>query len=88
MKKSNKQCETDMTPMIDVVFQLIIFFIVTIKMDEKKEDIELFSDINTGHIHVGAPEELDRDIRLARTRNGAYQTYISDNADGFLDGLG
>ena len=41
MKKSNKQCETDMTPMIDVVFQLIIFFIVTIKMDEKKEDIEL-----------------------------------------------
>jgi biopolymer transport protein ExbD len=31
-----------MTPMIDVVFQMIIFFIVTIKMEEhKNEDIEL-----------------------------------------------
>ena len=35
-------CAVDMTPMIDVVFQLIIFFIVTIKMDERKnEDIRL-----------------------------------------------
>ncbi len=31
-----------MTPMIDVVFQMIIFFIVTIKMEENiNEDIEL-----------------------------------------------
>ncbi|MDP6524931.1 MAG: biopolymer transporter ExbD [Kiritimatiellia bacterium] len=32
-------CEIDMTPMIDVVFQLIIFFIVTINMEQnyKKE---------------------------------------------------
>lgn len=35
-------CELDMTPMIDVVFQMIIFFIVTIKMDETvNEEIEL-----------------------------------------------
>lgn len=35
-------CEIDMTPMIDVVFQLIIFFIVTINMEQNyKEDIEL-----------------------------------------------
>ena len=40
MKKS-EPCEIDMTPMIDVVFQLIIFFIVTIKMEEQKKDIEL-----------------------------------------------
>ncbi len=34
--------EIDMTPMIDVVFQLIIFFIVTIKMEETANpDIEL-----------------------------------------------
>ena len=42
MKKRSEGCETDMTPMIDVVFQLIIFFIVTLKMDEaKNEDIQL-----------------------------------------------
>mgnify|MGYP000894372995 FL=1 len=30
-RRSSEQCEIDMTPMIDVVFQLIIFFVVTIK---------------------------------------------------------
>ncbi|HNX33955.1 MAG TPA: biopolymer transporter ExbD [Kiritimatiellia bacterium] len=29
---STQQCDLDMTPMIDVVFQLIIFFVVTLKM--------------------------------------------------------
>ena len=33
-KGSHEGCEIDMTPMIDVVFQLIIFFIVTIKMEQ------------------------------------------------------
>jgi biopolymer transport protein ExbD len=38
----NDGCDLDMTPMIDVVFQMIIFFIVTIKMDENiNEEIEL-----------------------------------------------
>lgn len=35
-------CTIDMTPMIDVVFQLIIFFIVSIKMEQTiNEDIRL-----------------------------------------------
>jgi biopolymer transport protein ExbD len=34
--------ELDMTPMIDIVFQLIIFFIITIKLEQEYcEDIEL-----------------------------------------------
>jgi biopolymer transport protein ExbD len=41
-KRHNEGGDVDMTPMIDVVFQLIIFFIVTIKMEETaNEDIEL-----------------------------------------------
>ena len=41
-RRSTDGCELDMTPMIDVVFQMIIFFIVTIKMDENiNEKIEL-----------------------------------------------
>jgi biopolymer transport protein ExbD len=40
--RSTDQCEIDMTPMIDVVFQLIIFFVVTLKMtSDKNEDIIL-----------------------------------------------
>ncbi len=30
-KRENDDCALDMTPMIDVVFQLIIFFVVTLK---------------------------------------------------------
>ena len=40
-RSSTAGCAVDMTPMIDVVFQLIIFFIVTIKMEEDKKDIIL-----------------------------------------------
>ncbi len=41
-RAANTDGELDMTPMIDIVFQLIIFFIVTIKMEETANpDIEL-----------------------------------------------
>ena len=41
-RREAQGCPVDMTPMIDVVFQLIIFFIVTITMQqEKNEDIIL-----------------------------------------------
>jgi biopolymer transport protein ExbD len=41
-KRSSEACDIDMTPMIDVVFQMIIFFIVTMKMDENvNKDITL-----------------------------------------------
>ena len=40
-KPISEGCECDMTPMIDVVFQLIIFFIVTLKMDENDPLIKL-----------------------------------------------
>lgn len=40
---SRDEMSTDMTPMIDMVFQLMIFFIVTIKMDQDQinEEIKL-----------------------------------------------
>jgi biopolymer transport protein ExbD len=41
-KPRTDQCEMDMTPMIDVVFQLIIFFVVTLKMtSDNNKDIVL-----------------------------------------------
>ena len=36
-KRKDGGCEVDMTPMIDVVFQMIIFFIVTLQMTEAKD---------------------------------------------------
>ena len=41
-RRRTEGCEIDMTPMIDVVFQLIIFFIVTMKMEQEfNPDIKL-----------------------------------------------
>ena len=41
-KRKNEDVSLDMTPMIDVVFQLIIFFVVTLKMtDDKDTSIKL-----------------------------------------------
>jgi len=41
-KPNNEDVSLDMTPMIDVVFQLIIFFVVTLKMsDDKDKTIKL-----------------------------------------------
>lgn len=53
-RKQQPGCEVDMTPMIDVVFQLIIFFIVTITMSEAKDDtIRLEQGIYGQEIETG-----------------------------------
>ena len=45
--KHQEGCELDMTPMIDVVFQLIIFFIVTLTINkEMNKDIKLEDSVN------------------------------------------
>jgi len=41
-RKTDEECEMNMTPMIDIVFQLIIFFIVTLTMNsDYNTDIKL-----------------------------------------------
>ena len=40
--RSQEGCELNMTPMIDIVFQLIIFFVVTVALtNNRNEDIKL-----------------------------------------------
>jgi len=40
-KLNNQELSLDMTPMIDMVFQLMIFFLVTIKMDQDNINLEI-----------------------------------------------
>jgi len=78
--------EINMTPMIDVVFQLLIFFMVTLKMP--REEMMVETDLPTargpGTIKVDdvpPPEEEFEDIRLLiikDRRSGAVQRYIND----------
>ena len=49
-KKKREEVKLEMTPMIDVVFQLIIFFIVTIKMNEQINPDIILEDAPHGPI--------------------------------------
>ena len=52
-RKSMEGCDMNMTPMIDVVFQLIIFFIVTLKMTENINPDIVLEDGKHGEIITG-----------------------------------
>ena len=83
-RKGESGCALDMTPMIDVVFQLIIFFIVTMNMVKKiNEDIYL-ADGNYGEVIKDMPPatfeiEVDQHGKISYRGN-----YISKQT---LDGM-
>ena len=52
-QRNSEGCELDMTPMIDVVFQMIIFFIVTIKMDENMNEEIRLEEARQGPLFTG-----------------------------------
>ena len=81
-KVRSEGCSVDMTPMIDVVFQLIIFFIVTIKMEQEfNPDIELGESKHGPAIEEKEPRtmvvEVDRrgwiSIHGAQLSRGKFQ---------------
>jgi biopolymer transport protein ExbD len=47
-KLKSEDASLDMTPMIDVVFQLIIFFVVTLKMSDDKDTTIKLADGKNG----------------------------------------
>ena len=55
-RKLTENPQLDMTPMIDVVFELIIFFVVTLKMAQEKDETIRLEDGKHGIILT--PEEL------------------------------
>jgi len=67
-RKTYENPQLDMTPMIDVVFELIIFFVVTLKMaDEKDRTVRL---VDGKHGIKLTPEELPPShmiVDIART---------------------
>jgi biopolymer transport protein ExbD len=59
----SQACEINMTPMIDVVFQLIIFFIVTIKMEQDiNPEIELEEAVHGPVIEKEDPRTLTVEV--------------------------
>ena len=64
-RNKGEAAKLEMTPMIDVVFQMIIFFIVTLKMDEKKNETIILEDAPQAPTYKGEDQrtiivEVDR----------------------------
>ena len=57
-RKPQENPQLDMTPMIDVVFELIIFFVVTIKQED------LFSKLNVNRPAPSTSKEESSDITV------------------------
>ena len=74
-KPKNEDASLDMTPMIDVVFQLIIFFVVTLKMtDNKNTEIKLEDGVHGVVLtHEELPQsQLTIDV-LTKNGRGVYK---------------
>ncbi len=69
-KRNSDGAEPDMTPMIDVVFQLIIFFIVTINLsDAKDETVRLELGVHGHPVESGADSNVSA-LLIDVARNG------------------
>jgi biopolymer transport protein ExbD len=76
MKKKYPDAQLDMTPMIDVVFQLIIFFVTTVDMENKALDTKIRMAMSpNGPVEekkdprtVVVDVDGDGDISIMRTR--------------------
>ena len=76
-RKPQDNPQLDMTPMIDVVFELIIFFVVTIKQED------LFTKLNVNRpapsSSSSSSDEVTCNIELGRRYDGSPQGVILYN---------
>ena len=80
-KRDSSGCDVNMTPMIDVVFQLIIFFVVTLNMAEAKDPtvrLELAA-------HGGDAKEAKSNA--AGTTTSAYIIDVNQKGDISVSGM-
>ena len=68
-KKLTENPQLDMTPMIDVVFELIIFFVVTLKMSVEKDETVQLEDGKHG-IELTAEELPPSHLVIDIAKNG------------------
>jgi biopolymer transport protein ExbD len=68
-RKNMDSCELNMTPMIDVVFQLIIFFVVTIQMTKEVNPDIVLEDGKHGEI-ITEENQTSQTIEIEVSRRG------------------
>ena len=60
VKRESQEAKTEMTPMIDVVFQLLIFFVVTLKQEDILSRFQAARPASDDHVAThDAPDLID-----------------------------
>ncbi len=78
-KNRSAGCDLNMTPMIDVVFQLIIFFVVTLKMTKDEyEDIILEDGKHGPIVKEMPPQTLIIELGRRLPFSGRYRISINN----------
>jgi biopolymer transport protein ExbD len=80
---ANEQCELDMTPMIDVVFQLIIFFVVTLKMTSDSNPDIVLEDGKDG-VTLTQDNMPPSTLEIEVDRRGRISIHNATLSDGML----
>ncbi|MGB6045615.1 MAG: biopolymer transporter ExbD, partial [Pirellulales bacterium] len=68
-KKSNEIMEADLTPMIDMVFQLIAFFMVLVNFSQAEQDARVLLPKSAMAIPPEETSEAPLTIQLAKLKN-------------------
>ncbi len=58
-----------------------------LRFERQLQRVELVAHLEAGHVHVGAPGELEHDIGLAGARYRMHLAHVLDDADGLFDRL-
>ncbi|MDA7950792.1 MAG: biopolymer transporter ExbD [Pirellulaceae bacterium] len=74
--KEHEKIDLQMTPMIDIVFQLLIFFIMTFNINEQE-----------GDFHIKMPAPSDNPVNLLDDLFPPTQVRLTANEEGELSGL-
>ena len=69
-KKSQENPALDMTPMIDVVFELIIFFVVTIQQENLFTKLNVNRPAPADSSSSSSTDDITVNIQIGRARSG------------------
>jgi len=82
-KARSDGCDVDMTPMIDIVFQLIIFFVVTLKMTSDLNPDIILEDGKHGET-ITADKMPPTTLEIEVARNGRISIHNATLSESLL----
>jgi biopolymer transport protein ExbD len=87
-KRSTEKIEPQMAPMIDVVFQLLIFFMLTLKIVEPEGDFTVNMPIGQSAAESDSPKPPVIKVRMKADENGEMYSMTIANKELFASAPG